>query len=61
SSIKDTDEILVYTTDPEEIYERYKHLVDLVIYSGFGGNEPSTILDCTDNEVVLIREGKGSI
>jgi tRNA threonylcarbamoyl adenosine modification protein (Sua5/YciO/YrdC/YwlC family) len=61
SSIKDSDEILVYTTDPEEIYERYKHLVDLVIHSGFGGNEPSTILDCTDNEVVLIREGKGSI
>ncbi|HWZ21021.1 MAG TPA: L-threonylcarbamoyladenylate synthase [Cytophagaceae bacterium] len=60
SSIKDTDEILVYTTDPEEIYERYKHLVDMVIHSGFGGNEPSTILDCTDYEVVVIREGKGS-
>ncbi len=61
SSIKDTDEIVVYTTDPEEIYERYKHLVDIVIHSGFGGNESSTILDCTGNEVEVIREGKGSI
>lgn len=61
SSIKDIDEIVVYTTDPEEIYERYKHLVDIVIHSGFGGNEPSTILDCTGNEVEVIREGKGSI
>ncbi len=59
SSIKDTDEILVYTTDPEVIFERYKHHVDLIINSGFGGNEASTILDCTDNEIILVRQGKG--
>ena len=61
SSIKDIDKIVEYTTDPEEIYERYKHFADLIINSGFSGNTPSTILDCTGSEVEVIREGLGSI
>lgn len=61
TSIKNEDEILEYTTDPEEIYERYKNLVDVIIDGGFGGNEASTILDCTTSEIEVIREGKGSI
>jgi tRNA threonylcarbamoyl adenosine modification protein (Sua5/YciO/YrdC/YwlC family) len=61
SSIKDADKIVEYTTDPEEIYERYKHFADLIINSGFGGNTPSSILDCTGNEVEIIREGLGNI
>ncbi|ABG58353.1 L-threonylcarbamoyladenylate synthase [Cytophaga hutchinsonii] len=61
TSIKNEDEILEYTTDPEEIYERYKNVVDVIIDGGFGGNEASTILDCTGNEIEVIREGKGSI
>ena len=61
ASIKDADTIVEYTTDPEEIFERFKHLVDIVINSGAGGNIPSTILDCTDNEVEVIREGLGEI
>jgi tRNA threonylcarbamoyl adenosine modification protein (Sua5/YciO/YrdC/YwlC family) len=61
TSIKNEDEILEYTTDPEEIYDRYKNLVDVVINAGFGGNEASTILDCTGSEVEVIREGKGSV
>ncbi|WP_018343426.1 L-threonylcarbamoyladenylate synthase [Cytophaga aurantiaca] len=61
TSIKSEDEILEYTTDPEDIYERYKNLVDVIIDGGFGGNEASTILDCTTNEVEVIREGKGSV
>ena len=61
SSIKDIDKIIEYTTDPEEIYERYKHLVDFVIDSGAGGNRASTILDCTGDEVEIIREGQGAI
>jgi tRNA threonylcarbamoyl adenosine modification protein (Sua5/YciO/YrdC/YwlC family) len=59
SSVKDTDEILVYTTEPDEIYERYKHQVDLIINSGAGGNEPSTIIDCTGSEAEIVRQGKG--
>ena len=61
TSIKNEDEILEYTTDPEEIYERYKNFVDVIIDGGFGGNEASTILDCTTNEIEVVREGKGSI
>ena len=61
SSIKDQDGIVEYTTDPEEIYERYKHTTDLIIHSGFGGNIPSTILDCTGNQIEIVREGLGSV
>ncbi|HEX8059516.1 MAG TPA: L-threonylcarbamoyladenylate synthase [Cyclobacteriaceae bacterium] len=59
SSIKDDDEIKTYTTDPEEIYEHLKHKVDLVIDSGIGGNIPSTIVDFTSDEPVIIRHGLG--
>jgi tRNA A37 threonylcarbamoyladenosine synthetase subunit TsaC/SUA5/YrdC len=41
------------------IYEKFANNVDLVIDAGFGGNIPSTVLDCTDGEVTIIREGKG--
>lgn len=60
TSIKSDDQILEYTTEPEEIYEEYKNLVDIVINAGPGGNIPSTILDCTkDGEPLLVRRGLG--
>jgi len=59
ASIKDDDEILEYTTDPELIYEKYKNLVDIVIDSGNSGNIPSTIVDCTDGELGVTRQGLG--
>jgi tRNA threonylcarbamoyl adenosine modification protein (Sua5/YciO/YrdC/YwlC family) len=61
ASIKDEDEILQYTTDPEIIYERYKHKVDIVIDGGVGGNVPSSILDCTGSSIVVVREGLGEV
>lgn len=61
TSVKDDDEILEYTTDPELIYEKYEKLVDIVIDGGYGYNVPSTVIDCTQEEPELIREGKGSI
>lgn len=61
SSIKDDDHIKEYTTDPEEIYEDFKHTVDLVIDGGPGGNIPSTVLDCTTGEIEIIRQGLGTI
>jgi tRNA threonylcarbamoyl adenosine modification protein (Sua5/YciO/YrdC/YwlC family) len=61
SSIKDDDLIKEYTTDPEEIYDDFKHLVDLVIDSGPGGNVPSTVVDCTLPEIQIIRQGLGDI
>lgn len=56
SSIKDDDLIKEYTTDPEEMYEDFKNKVELVIDGGAGGNVPSTIVDCTGSEVVIIRQ-----
>lgn len=59
TSIHDEDEVIEYTTDPELIYEKYNKLVDIVIDGGYGDNEPSTVVDCTVAEPLIIREGKG--
>jgi tRNA threonylcarbamoyl adenosine modification protein (Sua5/YciO/YrdC/YwlC family) len=59
TSLRDDDDIIEYTTDPELIYERYCDQVDIVIDGGFGGNQPSTVIDCTSDEMEVIREGKG--
>lgn len=61
TSIKDEDELLEYSTDPELIHEKYEELVDLVIDGGYGGNEASTVVDCTNGEFEVIREGKGDL
>ena len=61
SSIKDDDLIVEYTTDPEEIYEDFKNQVDIVIDGGASGNIPSTVIDCTGDELVVTRMGLGEI
>jgi tRNA threonylcarbamoyl adenosine modification protein (Sua5/YciO/YrdC/YwlC family) len=61
TSVHDDDEVIEYTTDPELIHERYENLVDLVIDGGYGDNEPSTVYDCSGDEIVLVREGKGTL
>lgn len=61
TSVHDDDEIIEYTTDPELIYEKFQDKVDIVIDGGYGGNIPSTVVDCTDGEIVVIREGKGEL
>lgn len=61
TSIKDDDEVVEYTTDPELIHERYQDIVDIVIDGGYGDNIPSTVVDCTTDEPEIIREGKGEL
>ena len=61
TSIHGNDEFVDYLTDPELIYEKYQNLVDIVIDSGPCGNIPSTVIDCTGEEVLIAREGKGNI
>lgn len=61
TSIKDDDEVIEYTTDPELIHEKWDHLVDLVIDGGYGGNVGSTVIDLTGSEPEVIREGKGTL
>ncbi len=61
TSIHHDDEIIDYMTDPEEIYEKFATIVDAVIDGGSGGNIPSTILDCSNDEIIIVRQGKGII
>ena len=61
TSIHDEDEIIEYSTDPELIHEKYEEKVDLVIDGGYGDNVASTIVDLTNGEFEVIREGKGDL
>ncbi len=61
TSIHDEDEVIEYTTDPELIFEKWQNLVDVVIDGGYGDNEASTIIDLSEGEPIVIREGKGSL
>ena len=46
-------------TDPEIIHDKFEKLVDVVIAGGIGGTIPSTIIDFTEGEAEIIREGAG--
>ncbi len=59
TSIKDEDDFMEYPTDPEIIFERFQHQVDIVIDGGFGGLMPSTVIDATNDDFDIIREGAG--
>lgn len=61
TSIRDEDDVVEYSTDPDLIFEKYQHLVDLVIDGGYGQNVASTILDCTGDEVEIVRQGLGQL
>ncbi len=61
TSIRDEDEIIEYTTDPELIHEKWDNLVDLVIDGGYGDNQASTVIDLSQDEPLIVREGKGSL
>lgn len=61
TSIKEKDDVVEYPTDPEEIFERFRHQVDIVVDGGFGGLDPSTIVDATDDDFEVIRQGLGDL
>lgn len=61
TSVHDDDEITEYITDPELIHEKYENAVDIVIDGGYGHNHASTVIDCTEEEPIIIREGIGSL
>ena len=59
TSIHDQDEVVEYITDPELIYEKYRDFAEIVIDGGYGKNEASTIVDCTSDEIEILRQGLG--
>jgi len=61
TSIRDVDEVLEYTTDPELIYEKWNNLVDVVIDGGYGDNVASTVIDLSEGKQEVVREGKGTL
>jgi len=61
TSVKTDDEILEYLTDPYDIYEAYKEQVDIVIDGGIVGNAPSTVVNCAEGEIAILRQGKGEL
>ncbi len=61
TSIHDEDDIIEYSTDPELIFEKFQHQVDMVIDGGYGNNIPSTIVNATDDDFAIIRQGLGDL
>ena len=61
TSVHDQDEVIEYTTDPGLIHEKYQHFADIVIDGGFGNNEASTIVDCTGEQFIILRQGPGEL
>ena len=59
TSLKIDDDIQEYPTDPFDIHESYKKIVDMIVDGGIGGLIPSTVIDCTGNEPEIVREGVG--
>jgi len=61
TSVRDDDEVMEYTTDPELIYERYGKQVDLVVDGGYGRNVASTVIDCVNGDLEIVRQGCGDL
>jgi tRNA threonylcarbamoyl adenosine modification protein (Sua5/YciO/YrdC/YwlC family) len=59
TSIHDQDEVIEYTTDPELIFEKFSDFTDAIIDGGYGNNEASTVVDCTGEEIEIVRQGLG--
>ena len=52
-------ELVEEYTDPEMIYRNFENKVDIVVDGGIGGLIPSTVIDCTGPEPIVLREGLG--
>lgn len=59
TSVKAEDNVVEYMTDPELIYGRYKKWVDIVVDGGYGQNVASTVVDCSRENIGIVRQGIG--
>ena len=61
TSVRDKDQWGEYSIDPELIEGDYGNIVDVIIDGGYGGFEPSTVINCTTDEIEIVRQGKGEL
>jgi len=61
SSIHHEDEIVEYITDPEQIFQNFQHQIELIVDGGIGNNQPSTVVDCTQDDLEIVRQGIGEL
>ncbi len=62
TSLRNThDEFMDYMVDPQQILDKFNKQVDVIIDGGMGHMEASTIVDCTNNQPYIVREGKGEL
>lgn len=61
TSLHSEDEIQQFLTEPEEIIENFNEKVDVFIDDGAGENMGSTVVDCSEGEIVILRQGKGEL
>ncbi|WAJ71005.1 L-threonylcarbamoyladenylate synthase [Catenovulum adriaticum] len=48
-------------SDPEEIRDVLEHQVDLIIHGGNLSETPTSVIDMSEDEVVIVREGNGDV
>ena len=61
TSLHSEDEIQKFLTEPDEIIDNFNELVDAFVDDGAGANTGSTVIDCTDGEVNIVRIGLGEV
>ena len=61
TSVRSDDDFEEYLTNPNDINERFGELVDIVIDGGPSRFDPSTVIDCTGDLPLVVREGKGKV
>lgn len=61
ASLKSDDEVTEYMTDPELIHERYGREVALVVDGGYGSLTPTTVIDLTQEEPLIVRQGAAEL
>ena len=61
TSVRDKDQWGEYSVDPELIEGDYGDVVDVIIDGGYGGFEHSTVINCTNDEIEIVRQGKGEL
>ena len=50
-----------FLNDPDEITDTFEHIAEIYLDTGVGGLEISTVIDCTGEDLEIVRQGKGKL